>query len=188
MKLKALKNLTILISFLFISLNNSYSSEKCGRSAIINYQEVMLDTTKKGEGLRFFLEKDEKSLGLLNRYQTNIAPKWHNAAIGSFGTALILFGMGKSGKIIGENSAGFNAKKVKEKRILIISGLAVLIINYLIIKTLEHANEKLLLRSIDEYNKRNIPKIFLTPEEQGGINLQSKIGYKYGLNLVFKEF
>jgi hypothetical protein len=38
-------------------------------------------------------------------------------------------------------------------------------ISYLISKTNQYNNEYLLLRSIDEYNKRNTPKIFFSPTD-----------------------
>ena len=43
-----------------ISPGYAITDEPCSRSARINYQDVLVDTssTRKGEGIKFYLEKD----------------------------------------------------------------------------------------------------------------------------------
>jgi hypothetical protein len=89
--------------------------------------------------------------------------------LGTAGTGLILYGL-------------FNSD-VEDQRLFIISGSATLIVNFLVARTLEVTNENNLNRAIEEYNKRNLPKIFFNPEET-----QSQIDFskfKIGLAQVW---
>lgn len=128
------------------------SSEICSRVAIINYQETLVDTNtnQKGEGLRYHLEKDEMAKLYLNKYQQGSEIKWENAILGTLGSGLVISGlMSHSNR---ENRKNF-----------LISGFSLILINFLMAKTFEYANEGNLLRAIEEYNKRNLPKIFFKP-------------------------
>ena len=89
-----------------------FSVETCSRIAIINYQEVLVDsnTSEKGEGLRFHLEKDPAALEYLNIYQKKSAVKWPSAVLGPAGTGLLLYGF-------------FNSDS-EDRRLYIISGTA----------------------------------------------------------------
>lgn len=149
-------NIIFLLLFTFSALTVK-SEDSCSRIAIINHQEVLVDTgsTKKGEGLRFYLEKDPLAKKYLNEYQDRIKPKWYHAALGTTGTTLILIGLGRSGS--------FKGPEKTSQRAFIIGGGFLLFLNFLIIKTIEHNVERLLLHSIEEYNKRNLPKIYFTP-------------------------
>jgi hypothetical protein len=40
-----------------------------------------------------------------------------------------------------------------------------MLLNFFVAKTLEITNEENLNRAIEEYNKRNLPKIYFSPEE-----------------------
>jgi hypothetical protein len=141
-----------LFIFLFTLINtpSGWSSETCSRTAIINFQEVLIDTdsTRKGEGLRFYLEKDELALAHLDNYQQGTRIQWHTAAMGTAGTSLILASL-------------FVNSTSDSRGQLTIGGATLLILNYLISKTLETANEQNLIKAIDEYNKRNLPRIEL---------------------------
>lgn len=159
-----------LLVFLFIfalSSKPAFSVETCSRVAIINYQEVLVDSnaSDKGEGLRYHLEKDPIAKSYLDTYQKHSAIRWPNAIIGTAGTGLLLF--------------GFFTANSQDRQVYLISGSAAILVNFLIAKTLEVANEANLNRAIEEYNKRNLPKIYFNPENiQGNMNYP---GIKIGL-------
>lgn len=155
-----------LFLILFLTSFKVSAIETCSRIAIINYQEVLVDanTSEKGEGLRYHLEKDPVALEYLNTYQKNSSIKWPSAVLGTAGTGLLLYGF-------------FNSDS-EDRRLYIISGTATILVNFLIARTLEVTNESNLNRAIEEYNKRNLPKIFFNPEEtQSQINFSNiKLG------------
>ena len=142
-----------------IFFNHLWAKEACGRHVIIENQKVLIDTNTitKGEGLRDYLTKDPIAEKLFIEYQNKTRPKWKHAIIGSVGTGLFITGLTKSGS--------FTDSGLTSKRSLMISGLSILIINFLMVKTFQFTDETLLLRSIEEYNKRNRPRIFLGPYE-----------------------
>ena len=117
--------------------------------AIINYQEVLVDTnsTEKGEGLRYHLDKDPLAKKYLDLYQDTSKIRWQNAALGTIGTGLII-------------SSFISNTNDENKKSLIIGGVSLLLINFMVARTLEYANEANLQNAIDEYNKRNLPKIY----------------------------
>ncbi len=150
-------NLRIFLTFLFIFVSLSlHAVETCSRVAIINYQEVLVDanTSEKGEGLRYHLEKDPVALQYLNTYQKNSGIKWPSAVLGTAGTGLLLF--------------GFFTSNPEDRQTYIISGTATILVNFLVARTLEITNEVNLRKAIEEYNKRNLPKIFFNPENPEG--------------------
>ena len=161
-----MKKLLILVLSIVLH-NKAYSAEACSRIAIINYQEVLVDTnsTQKGEGLRFHLQKDEKAKENLDKYQKGTQIRWQNSLLGSLGTGLVL-----SSFLINSES--------NNKRSLLIGGATIIAINFLVAKTLDASNEKNLINAIDEYNKRNLPKIYFTPKTSEGRN---PTGYEIGL-------
>lgn len=145
-----------LFGFLFLALLvaplTSNAVETCSRIAIINYQEVLVDSnaSEKGEGLRYHLEKDPVAKEYLDTYQKNSAIRWPNALLGTAGTGLLLF--------------GFFSSNSGDRQIYLISGAATILVNFLIARTLEVTNEANLNRAVEEYNKRNLPKIYFNPE------------------------
>ena len=144
--------ISIILIFFSYSL---FSEETCSRVAVINYQEVLVDTntTQKGEGLRYFLEKDEVAKNYLDLYQEGTDMRWQNAAMGTLGTGMIIGG-------IFTNSSSSNRQS------LFLGGAVVMLVNFLVAKTLDQANEKNLIQAIDEYNKRNLPRIYFDPTEK----------------------
>lgn len=156
-----------LLSFLFNSKSVS-AAETCSRVAIINYQEVLVDSNafEKGEGLRYHLEKDPVAKSYLDTYQKHSAIQWPNALLGTAGTGLLLF--------------GFFTSNSHDRQIYLISGGATILVNFLIAKTLEKYNEINLERAIMEYNKRNLPKIYFNPENNSQGNFSSPT-FKIGL-------
>lgn len=161
--------LSLLISCLLLSQSLS-AVETCSRIAIINYQEVLVDAnaSEKGEGLRYHLEKDAAAKEYLDSYQKNSAIRWPNAILGTAGTGLLLF--------------GFFTANSEDRQIYLIAGGATILVNFLIARTLEVSNEANLNRAIEEYNKRNLPKIYFNPESnlQGSTNFP---GFKIGAAL-----
>ena len=147
-----MKTWIIIISVLFqIGPMDAFSQEICSRVAIINHQEVLVDTnsTQKGEGLRYHLEKDPVARSYLDLYQKGTQIQWHSALLGTIGTGLA--------------AAGLLNNKSETKRTLLISGLSLILVNFLVAKTLEHENENNLTQAIKEYNKRNLPHIYFNP-------------------------
>lgn len=132
-------------------------AETCSRVAVINFQEVLVDssTSRKGEGLRYYLEKDKKAESFLNIYQEKSRPQWHAAAISTAGSALMIAGLFRSG----DN----NTSTLSSKKALFIGGAAMITLSYLISKTIEYNNEIYLAQAIEEYNRRNLPRIYFSP-------------------------
>ncbi|MFZ8999728.1 MAG: hypothetical protein ACO20H_00365 [Bacteriovoracaceae bacterium] len=152
----------ISFAFLLLLTFNAFGQEVCSRVATVNYQEVLVDTNtnKKGEGLRFYLDRDPVAKSYLDKYQEGSGIRIENAIMGTVGTGLVL--------------GGFLSNSNKQrKRVLLASGISMLLVNFLIAKTAEHTNENNLLRAIKEYNKKNLPKIFFQPsaKNSSGIDL-----------------
>lgn len=164
-----------LILTLFFSFNQAlFAVETCSRIAIINYQEVLVDSnaSDKGEGLRYHLEKDPVAKEFLNTYQKNSSIRWPNAILGTAGTGLLL--------------SGFFSSNSQNRQTYVVSGVAVILVNFLVARTLEMSNESNLTRAIEEYNKRNLPKIYFNPETSVQPNSPSSlVSYQFGLNQVW---
>lgn len=154
-----IKLFTLILSLCSLS---TFAAETCSRVAIINYQEVLVDvsSSNRGEGLRFYIEKDELAKELLDEYQQNNRPTWKGAALSTVGTAMILAGFLRSSEGRGEALTG--------RTTLLLGGATMIAVSYLISKTKQYNNEHLLHKSIDEYNKRNTPRIFLAPTHNNG--------------------
>jgi len=150
------------VAILSIMISTSLlANETCSRVASINYQEVLVDvsTSNRGEGLRYYLEKDPVSKELLDQYQDNNRPTWKSAAMSTLGTAMILGGFLRTN---GGGDDGFASRNF-----LVFGGVTLIGVSYLISKTNQYNNEYLLLKSIDEYNRRNTPRIFFSPTQDG---------------------
>jgi hypothetical protein len=150
------------ISVLFLSALISFqigAAETCSRVASINYQEVLVDvsSSNRGEGLRYYLQKDEIAKELLDEYQENNRPTWKGAAMSTLGTVMILAGLLRTTSGEEETFTG--------KTALLFGGVTLISVSYLISKTKQYNNEYLLTKSVEEYNKRNTPKIFLAPSD-----------------------
>lgn len=141
-----------IVFFIFALVQvTTHAVDTCSRIAIINYQEVLVDTnsTEKGEGLRYHLEKDPVAKSYLDKYQQGTQIRWENAVLGTVGTGLLI-----GGALV--QSGG-------SKSPMIIGGIATMIVNFLLAKTFENSNEENLNKAIEEYNKRNLPKIYFNP-------------------------
>lgn len=153
------------IGIIFICLFRlaSFANEACSRIAIINQQEVLVDPSsdRKGEGLRFFLEKDDMAKKYLDQYQSVVQNNIRPAILGTIGSGLIL------GAFI-SNSSDNNRKA------LLIAGASTMIVNFLIDKTIENSNENNLEQAIIEYNKRQSPKIYMKDKSSDGVMLQKQ--------------
>jgi hypothetical protein len=156
--------LTILI--LSIISCQIFAAETCSRVATINYQDVLVDVSSnnRGEGLRYYLEKDQAAKGLLDEYQKNNNPTWKSAAASTIGTGMILAGFLRTNS--GENEA------LTSKNFLILGGVGLIAVSYAVTRSGQFNNESLLQRSVEEYNKRNTPKIFFSPTDpKNGIGM-----------------
>jgi hypothetical protein len=166
-----LRNFICALALFLVSFEmpKALAVETCSRIAVINYQEVLVDAnaSEKGEGLRYHLEKDPVAKQYLDTYQKNSAIRWPNALLGTAGTGLLLF--------------GFFTANSQDRQVYLIAGGATILVNFLVARTLEVTNEANLNRAIQEYNKRNLPKIFFNPEgireSDAGLS-----GFKVGLN------
>jgi len=134
-----------------------WAVETCSRLATINFQEVLVDvsSSNRGEGLRYYLEKDQVAKQLLDEYQVNNKPSWKDAAASTIGSAMILAGLLRTNA--GENET-FTSRNG-----LIIGGATLIGVSYLVSKTKQYNNEYLLSKSVEEYNRRNTPRIFFSP-------------------------
>ena len=133
-----------------------HGEEACGRTAIINNQPVLVDisSSSKGEGLRPYLNKDIVAKKYLDEYQERTLSPGRFALIGSLAIGLVLGGVA----IPPQSQIGpFKAKD------LITTGVSIMAINFLVAQGVEFKNENLLRKSIDEYNKRNRPRIYFLP-------------------------
>ena len=132
-------------------------SESCNRTATVNYQEVLVDTspTLKGEGLRYFLARDPVALSQLDQYRKTNRTIWPNALIGITGVSLLLGGVFTKST---PEEGTFSGKKL-----LIMGGTATLLLNYLLAKTIAYQSEAHLLKAVEEYNSRNLPHIIFSP-------------------------
>lgn len=57
---------------------------------------VDVSSNNRGEGLRYYLERDPVSKQLLDEYQENNRPTWKSAALSTLGTGMILGGFLRS--------------------------------------------------------------------------------------------
>lgn len=155
-----------LLSIFFLFIHLGFTAETCSRVAIINYQEVLVDAgaSKKGEGLRYYLEKDAQAKELLNEYQERNKPTVWGAATSTIGSVMILAGL------VQTNNDG----NVQNKNTFILGGAVLVALSYLTSKTLQYNNETLLKNAVDQYNKRNLPQIYFTApteEQNSGFGL-----------------
>ncbi len=155
-------------------LPSLFSVETCSRLAVINYQEILVDTnaTQKGEGLRYYLEKDTEAKSYLDLYQKGNKTSLSSTIVGTLGSTLMIGSF-----FVDKSSPGRDA--------LLIGGFSVMVLNFLMAKTLEHKNEANLDRAVEEYNKRNLPRIEYNSERNNSENVSGTNGLY--LNLT-KEF
>jgi hypothetical protein len=161
---------TILLTLL-LSLS-LFANETCSRVAVVNYQEILVDagSSKKGEGLRYYLEKDPISKKLLDQYQEKNKPTKWGAATSTMGSFLMLGGLLQT-----NDADGFFNRDS-----MLYSGAILIAISYLTSKTLQYNNEDYLKQAIDQYNKRNNPKIFFSPyadQKSSGIGIGVSKGF-----------
>lgn len=159
-----LKTLTY-ISLLMTIIPSTLAVETCSRIAVINYQEVLVDTnsTEKGEGLRYHLEKDPVAKSYLDEYQKGTQIRWESAALGTIGSGLLIAG------VLSSNSTS--------RTPLLIGGAATMIVNFLMAKTFENSNEANLNKAIEEYNKRNLPKIYFNPGQSSSKDKDNTVSF-----------
>ena len=157
---------------ILVSSFQVYSAETCSRIAKINYQQVLVDagSDKRGEGLRFYLEKDPISKELLDEYQEKNKPTLLSKSASTAGSILLFTGLIQTNKKSG----------VQNQNTLLYSGALLIGLSYLMTKTFLYNNEKLLKEAVDQYNKRNRPKIFFSPYSEDGRSTGIGIGIQRG--------
>ena len=155
---------------------SSFASESCSRTATINYQEVLIDSANslKGEGLRPYLAKDPQALSYLEIYQKNARPSFKSSFMGTTGVALSILSFTTNS----EHKAPWNSK------VLLTTGLSLIVMNYIFNHTLQRANEENLYKAIDEYNLKHRPTIEFTPEASNG-NVLSNFSWQIGYTREF---
>jgi len=151
----------ILLLFCLCATSISHAAEICSRVAEIGGQSVLIDSssTQKGERLRPYLAKDAEASKFLTTYQDQLKMRWQNALLGTAGTGLTIAGLLT-------NDASNN------RQTLLVGGITLIAINFLVARTLEASNEKNLLSAVEEYNKRNFPKIYLFKSDTNDQNNQ----------------
>ena len=167
-----MKIVLILLTLLCYCVN---AAETCSRVAIINYQEILIDTssTQKGEGLRYYLEKDSRALEYLDKYQKGTQTKIVNAALGTLGTLLMLTGL-----LTNSSDA--------QKRGFLIGGAGIIAVDFAYAKIAEVQNEGNLIKAIEEYNKRNLPRIYFAPDrKKSGRNPSGGLAFMINLTRSF---
>ncbi len=173
------KTICYILFFVIITSFSNYqifASESCSRTAIINYQEVLIDSANslKGEGLRPYLAKDKTALSYLETYQKNARPSFKSSFLGTSGMLLSLMSLTTNS----EHKAPWNSK------VLLTTGITLIFVNYLFNNTLQKANEENLYNAIEEYNLKHRPKIEFTPETSND-NVTSGFSWSIGFS---KEF
>lgn len=143
------------LAILLLISPSLWSAETCSRVAVINYQKVLVDSSshKKGEGLRFYLEKDPVSKELLDKYQQKSRPTILSASTSTAGSILILAGLLQTNDNTG----------ITNNNTLLYSGATLVALSYLISKTQQYSNERILEEAVNQYNTRNTPRIYFSP-------------------------
>lgn len=159
----------LIVSLGFCHVELVHANSTCSRTAVVNYQKILVDMSsrKKGEGLRHYLSKDPKSLALLDQYQEENRSNIASAIIGTTATGLIIGGITTNN----DNST---------RQSLIISGVALLITNFLFSRTIESNNEQYLKKAVEVYNKSNLPRIYFNVDDQPGVDSDYQIMLNQG--------
>lgn len=146
--------------FLLSFMATPLLAEICSRVAFINSQEILVDTSsnKKGEGLRFYLDKDETAKKYLDEYQKRNNANGYSIALGTAGSGLMIASL--------FTNSDSNEKKLFDSTNMLLAGASLLILNFIIDKSIKKSNEKILDKAVNEYNKRNSPKIYFSPFKQ----------------------
>lgn len=143
------------------SILGAVSSQR--RFALINGEKVAIDTStsQKGEGLRYYLEKDPIALEYLEQYTEGNRPNWYRVTLSTIGIGLIAGG----------------ALSTSNRDLLVGMGVGIFGLSFLYAKTREAEREEILKNSVIEYNKRNKPEIILAPYYSP---LDQSWGFRFG--------
>ena len=118
------------IYLLFLILPNAQAAnEACSREATVNFQKILVDpsTNKKGEGLRFYLNKDPVAQSYLDRYQSAGLPQWQTAALSTIGVGLL-----GAGIIQVTGDEGSTEDRIKRHKYFLMGGVSFLVFNFII--------------------------------------------------------
>ena len=135
---------------LLVFLESGLAAKSCERAAIINHQEIPLEiiSRRKGDGLRPYLEKDKEALRYLDLYQERNRIHPFNTLLGIVGPGFLLTGL-------------VLESKAEQKKTFLTWGAVLVVTNFLVTKTIQGTSEFYLEKAVEEYNKRNSPKIDL---------------------------
>ena len=156
---------------LIFNSSKIWAAQSCSRVAYINYQEVLVDSSSsvRGDGLKFYLNRDPIAKEYLELYQKQSKPSKGSAAISTVGIGISIAGLLQK-----KDQDGFFSRNT-----LVATGLGIILINLFTSKTMLYQNEKNLIRSIDEYNKRNRPQIYFSPNVDNN-GEKSGVGINFG--------
>ena len=137
-------------------LESGFAEKSCERTAVVNHQEIPLEiiSKRKGEGLRVYLKKDKDALRYLDLYQERNRILPFNTLLGIVGPGSLLTGL-------------VLESKSEHKKTFLTWGAVLVVTNFLVTKTIQSTSEFYLEKAVEEYNKRNSPKIdlnFHTPK------------------------
>ena len=138
----------IFISLIF--LESGLAAKSCGRTATINHQEIPLEIISggKGDGLRSYLEKDKEAMRYFDLYQERNRIHPFNTLLGIVGPGFLLTGLALE-------------SRSEHKKTFLTWGSVLVVTNFLVTKTIQGTGELYLEKAVEEYNKRNSPKIDL---------------------------
>ena len=133
-----------------ILLEGALAAKSCERVAIVNHQEIPLETMSgsRGEGLRPYLEKDKDALNYFDLYQERNRIHPFNTVLGIVGPGFLVTGL-----VLNSQS--------EQKKTFLTWGAVLVVTNFLVTKTIQGTSESYLEKAVEEYNKRHLPKIDL---------------------------
>jgi hypothetical protein len=136
------------------------AEELCSRTVEINSQEVLIDlnSTQKGEGLKSYLEKDPQANSYYEKYQEGNKFEWQDTLLGTGGALAVLTGLSLGSQNTSKNT-------------FIIAGASMIALQFILGYSIKRSNETNLEKAIDEYNKRNFPKINVSENVEKNIYL-----------------
>lgn len=135
---------------LFVQAQSSVNlTGHCYRAYTYHGRQFSVDSNRKldAEGLRPVLKNNSESLELLNRYQDNLYASWIPAYTGTLGILMLIGGP------IYANQIASPVGQHDTRKILVYSGISVIIGGYFFGQWSIKRNERRLEKAIDAYNR-----------------------------------
>lgn len=108
--------------------------------------------------MKSYLEKDSQANSYYEKYQEGNKFKWQDTLLGTGGGLAVLTGLSLGSQNTSKNT-------------FIIAGVSMIALQFIIGYSVKRSNESNLEKAIEEYNKRNFPKINVTENEGKNIFL-----------------